>query len=206
MRNLLPERVKYMQSFANAVYGEFKKLRYGISSGKSASPVLSEIRKDIINYQANDDFDALTQTSIQHMGWLPVYYASDDETVDYLAPWLDMNKYKVRTSSSPSTVGMSYNYGGTSPQNIIEVNTAGCITRINLNPAITINNGVAAQFTFHQDTPSATWTITHALGFVPNVLTMNESGQEIMGVVNSATTSTLIIQFSEPVTGYAYLS
>jgi hypothetical protein len=49
-------------------------------------------------------------------------------------------------------------------------------------------------------------TISHNLGFVPNVLTTDLSGNEISGVVTDATISILQITFSEPVSGYAYLS
>jgi hypothetical protein len=207
MRNLLQDKSKYYKVFADDVYNSFRKMRYGIHSGRHDSEYeVASIRKELVDWQSNADNDALTQTSISYYGWLPVTYTSTDETIVFSSDINDPYRYLKLCSTNPVNVGVSYNYGTNSNQNLIDVNTGGCVTRINLNPAITINNSQTAQYTFHQQTPSATWTITHSLGFVPNVLTMNESGQEIMGAVSSATITTLVIQFSEPVTGYAYLS
>lgn len=209
MRNLLQDKSKYYKVFADDVYSSFRKMRYGITNGrKDTEYEVAAIRKELVDWQSNADNDALTQTSISYYGWLPVTYTSTDETVVFSSDINDPYRYLKICSTNPVNVGLSYNYGTNSNQNLIDVNAGGCVTRINLNPAITINNPStqSAQYTFYQQIAASTWTINHSLGFVPNVMTMNESGQEIMGVVNSATTSTLVIQFSEPVTGYAYLS
>jgi hypothetical protein len=207
MRNLLKDKSKYYKVFADDVYASFRKMRYGISSNiPDRDYDVSMIRKELVDWQSNADNDALTQTSISYYGWLPITYNSNDESVVFSSNINDPYRYLKICSTNPVNVGVSYNYGTNSNQNLIDVNTGGCVTRINLNPAITINNGVAAQYTFHQQTPSATWTITHALGFIPNVMTMDENGVEIIGVVDSADTNTLVISFTDAVTGYAYLS
>ena len=207
MRNLLKDKAKYYRLFADDVYASFRKVRYGIGSDLDNKDYdVSLIRKELVDWQSNADNDALTQTSINYYGWLPVTYNSNDDSVVFSSNINDPYRYLKICSANPVNVGLNYNYGVSGNQNLIEVNTGGCVTRINLNPAITFNNQTVSQFTYHQQTAATTWTINHGLGFVPNVMTMDESGQEIMGVVNSATTTTLVIQFSEPVTGYAYLS
>jgi hypothetical protein len=116
--------------------------------------------------------------------------------------------YQCPNQVAPSGISLGYNYPGSNATNIIDVNAAGCVTRINLNPTVNINNtsNGGAQFTYTQSTPSATWTITHGLGYIPNVYTVDTSGVNIIGNVDSSTVSTLVLSFSKPVSGYAYLS
>lgn len=206
MRNLLKDKTKYYKVFAENVYDNFRQMRYGIGKGvPDAEYDSSMIRKELVDWQSNADNDALTQTSINYYGWLPVTYSSLDDSVVFDGSInSDPYRYLRVCSANPVNVGLSYNYGTNQNQNLIEVNTGGCVTRINLNPAVTINNG--AQFTFHQSTPATTWTINHSLGFIPNVFIMDENGVEIIGVVDTATTTQLVISFTDPVTGYAYLS
>jgi hypothetical protein len=205
MRNLLAEKSKYYKNFADSVYAEYQKIRYGLQSCKMTGQLyLDEMRKDIVNYQADDDGEALTEVSIQHMGWLPVYYPTHDESCDYQPPWSDMSKYKIHTCyGGPRSIGMSYTNQNTST-NLIEVNAGGCITRINLNPSITINNG--ANFTHTQTFLSTTWDIVHNLGYVPNVLTVDENGNNISGTINIVNNNHITITFSSSVKGTAYLS
>jgi hypothetical protein len=206
MKNLLKDKSRYFKIFANDVYNEFRKMKYGINYYKNnmTNLDLSIMRKEIIDWQSNADNEALTQSSINYWGWLPVTYTSIDSSV------FVNNQYTYLKScaSSSSNLGLSYNYGVSQNQNIIDVNTAGCVTRINLNPAVTINNtsSSGSQYTFNQTTPSAIWTINHSLGFVPNVYTVDNTGANIIGTINSSTTSTLVLSFSKPVSGYAYLS
>ena len=161
-------------NFANSVYAEFQKMRYGIQSCRDTGELwLNEIRKDIVNYQSNDDGQALCDVSIQHMGWLPVYYPTTDDSCDYMPPWCDMSKYQVqRCNGGPSSIGMAY-AGQTGGANLIEVNAGGCITRININPAITINTGAAFTYVQNCSNPQTVWTIVHNLGYVPNLESNN---------------------------------
>jgi hypothetical protein len=47
---------KYFVKFANSFYDEFRKLKYGIKSCRKQSKMwLDEMRKDIIEYQLNND-------------------------------------------------------------------------------------------------------------------------------------------------------
>ena len=205
MRNLLAEKSKYYKNFADSVYNQYRNIKYGIAScKKNANTYLDEVRKELVDYQAKDDGDALTQVSINTMGWLPVYYSTQDESCDYMPPWCDMSKYQIQTCNrGPQTVGMNYNNTNIST-NLIEVNTGGCITRININPAININNGTS--YTHTQATLATVWTITHNLGYAPNVWTVDENGNNISGTVAVVNNNQITITFSTSVKGTAYLS
>lgn len=207
MRNLLPQKDKYLINFANSVYAEFRRMKYGIEScTRTGQLYVDEMRKDIVNYQSNDDGEALSEVSIQHMGWLPVYYPSNDSSCDYQPPWNDMSRYQVqRCSGGPTSIGMSYT-GQNSSTNLIEVNAGGCITRININPAITINNGTSFVFTQNCANPQAVWYINHNLGYTPNLWSEDCSGNNISGTVHVVNTNEITLTFSSPVAGKAYLS
>ena len=209
MRNLLPQKDKYLMNFANSVYAEFQKMRYGIESCRDTGQLwLNEMRKDIVNYQSNDDGQALCDVSIQHMGWLPVYYPTTDDSCDYMPPWCDMSKYQVqRCNGGPSSIGMAY-AGQTGGANLIEVNAGGCITRININPAITINTGAAFTYVQNCSNPQTVWTIVHNLGYVPNVWIEDCSTPpvNISGTTHVVNNNVITITFSVPQAGTAYLS
>lgn len=54
--------------------------------------------------------------------------------------------------------------------------------------------------------PKTVWTITHNLGYVPNVFIEDCTGCDIEGVITVLNNSTIIITFSSAVAGKAYLS
>jgi len=209
MRNLLPQREKYDIQFSDIMYDEMRKLKYGISSCKKEfnKKWLLEIRKEIADYQAMDDDGALTEVSVQTMGWLPVYYPSYDETCEYTPPWCDAGKYQIPRCAGPRAAGMSY-VGQNFSSNLIEVNAGGCITRININPAITITNNNNSNFVFVQNCadPQAVWYINHNLNIVPNVWAEDCNGDNISGVVDVVDNNTITLTFSSAVAGKAYLS
>jgi hypothetical protein len=209
MRNFLPQKEKYLMNFANSVYAEYQRINYGIQSCRNTGDLwLNEIRKDIANYQSNDDGEALCQVSVQHMGWLPVYYPTNDTSCEYRPPWCDVSKYQVQTcSGGPTSVGMSY-VGQNSSANLIEVNAGGCITRININPSITINNGVAFTFVQPCNQPQTVWNINHNLGFTPNVWSEDCSNPpvNISGTVHVIDANNITLTFSSALAGKAYLS
>jgi len=89
-------------------------------------------------------------------------------------------------------------------QNIIEVNSGGCLTRINLNPAITINQN--SSFVFTQQTPSTVWDIIHGMNLTPNVRTEDLTGVDIQGMIDIIDNNRVKIYFNQPVAGRAYLS
>jgi hypothetical protein len=205
MRNLLPKKVEHYKVFADVVTGIFKSMRYGISSIKPrTSAEIAMMRKQIVDWQANEDAGALTTASLSYTTWLPVTY--EENTSMNVS---SSGYYQCPTRVAPSSVSLGYNYPGGNSQNIIDVNAGGCITRINLNPTVNINNtstGSNSQFVYQQTTASTTWTINHGLGFIPNVYTIDNAGVNIIGTIDSSTVTTLVISFSKPVSGYAYLS
>jgi hypothetical protein len=209
MRNLLPDKVKYYKNFANSVYAKFQKMKYGIDSCISSGKLyVDEIRKDIVDYQANDDGEALSQVSINTMSWLPVYYPSNDTSCEYRPPWCDMSRYQIqRCSSGPTGANMAY-VGQNTSTNIIEVNTGGCITRINVNPTINVNTGGSSSFIYTQNCsqPVTVWNIIHNLGYTPNAWSIDCTGANISGTMQVVNSNTITITFSTPQAGTAYLS
>lgn len=198
MRSLLANKVKYYRSFADAVYADYKRLRYGIGScSPTADRDLAAVRKEIVDWQANEDAGALSDVQIQYQTWLPVEYD------DVLYSRGGTGYIQTGTPTTPAPFGVSYNYGNGS-QNIIEVNAGGCITRINLNPAITINQSTSYEHT--QAVAAAMWDITHNLGMTPNVFTEDTNGDDIEGVLEVVNNNRIKIYFTQPVAGKAYLS
>lgn len=61
-------------------------------------------------------------------------------------------------------------------------------------------------YTHTQNAVSSTWTITHNLGFYPNVTTLDSAGTTIEGSIAFVSLDEITISFSVGVTGTAYLS
>jgi hypothetical protein len=195
MTSLVPQREKYLINFANSMYDEFLKLKYGIASClKKGEAILNDLRKDIVEYQINDDGGALCEVSIKYMGWLSVYYPDGNGNCE------------IKRYSSPSSIGLAYVNQSTST-NVIEVTAGGCITKINVNPSITINTGGGA-FVYTQNcgNPQTVWHIVHNLGIVPNVWAADCNNNNISGTVAVVNNNEITLTFSTAVAGKAYLS
>lgn len=201
MKNYLVDKNRYYLNYADSVYKQFLQTRFGL---KSCKPVgdqdLSFMRKELVDWQENEDNGALTSTSISYITWLGVNYDLDEidnsETgVGYL---------QTPTPVGPNNLSLNYGYANNLSQNIIEVNTGGCMTRINLNPSIQINHN--ARFVFEQPVPALVWTINHSMNMVPNVFVQDTDGRDIEGLVEPINNNALTITFSSPVAGTAYLS
>ena len=68
-------------------------------------------------------------------------------------------------------------------------------------------NGInAGNFTFEQQSNSASWSVTHNLGYRPAVVVQDYGKITIEGELNYIDANRLNITFSEPISGYAYLS
>ena len=61
-------------------------------------------------------------------------------------------------------------------------------------------------FDFTQGVPSATWTINHDLDKFPSVTVVNESKEVMIGNIQYVNNNTVIITFSAPFSGDAYLN
>jgi len=205
MRTLLPKKEKYYKEFADVVNKTYRKLRYGITACKpSVSEDLAFMRKHIVDWQDLEDEDALCKSNINYTTWLPISYRNDNSVqFDQSLDLWGAGYLRGGTPNSPEQVGVGFAYGQNN-QNIIEVNTGGCITRINLNPAININNNSSFEFT--QQTPATVWNIVHGMGLKPNVKLEDLLGNDIVGVVDYLDNNTVRVTFNQAVAGKAYLS
>lgn len=61
-------------------------------------------------------------------------------------------------------------------------------------------------YTHQQLAPSATWTISHELGFYPNVTVLDSAGTFVLGEVSYPDANTVVLSFSSSFGGVAYLS
>jgi hypothetical protein len=198
MRTYLPNKVKYTKQFSDIMYRQYRQMRYGIESCKpDQDNQLISMRKELVDWEANEDEGALSETKIQLKTWLGVKY--DDVLYSKGG-----TGYFISQDGSGPAVGLNYMGTQQSGQNIIEINSGGCITRINLNPAITINQN--SSFVFTQQTPATTWDIVHGMGLNPNVRIEDLTGTDIQGSIEYLDNNRLKIYFNQPVAGRAYLS
>ena len=200
MRTLLANKSKHYKAYADTVAKLYKQLRYGIDSCKPTLEMdLAIMRKELVDWQANEDAGALSSTNISYRTWLAVEYD------DMLLSRGGAGYVQSSTAHSGQKVGFNYVYPDqTGSQNVIEVNAGGCITRINLNPAITVNQN--SSFIFLQNTPATVWDIVHNLGLIPNIFMEDLQGNDIMGNVQVIDTNHIKVFFNQPVAGKAYLS
>jgi hypothetical protein len=61
-------------------------------------------------------------------------------------------------------------------------------------------------YTHTQSATATTWTITHNLGFYPNVTVFDSGDSMVEGSVNHASINSLTITFSAGISGKAHLS
>ena len=66
--------------------------------------------------------------------------------------------------------------------------------------------GAITNFQFNQGSVLATWTITHNLGFRPNVTTFDTTEANIIGDITHASVNQLTVTFATATGGYALLS
>jgi hypothetical protein len=57
-----------------------------------------------------------------------------------------------------------------------------------------------------QGSASATWVITHNLGFYPNVTVQDSAGNIVEGEITYTNTNSLTVSFASAFSGKAYLS
>lgn len=198
MRTYLPNKVKYTKQFADVMHRMYKQMRYGIESCRpELDTQLISMRKELVDWETNEDDGALSETKIQLKTWLGVKY--DDVLYSKGG-----TGYFVSDDGKGPALGLNYSGQQQSGQNIIEINSGGCITRINLNPAITINQN--SSFVFTQQTPATMWDVVHGMNLNPNVRTEDLTGADIQGVIDYIDNNRLKIYFNQPVAGRAYLS
>lgn len=66
--------------------------------------------------------------------------------------------------------------------------------------------GGAVSYTHDQVAPSAFWSVTHNLGYEPNVAVVDSAGDTVHGLVSYISVNSVTIEFTSPFGGKAYLS
>ena len=61
-------------------------------------------------------------------------------------------------------------------------------------------------YVHEQNVANTTWTITHGLGFIPNITVVDSAGTVVEGSYNYPNSSTVVANFSSAFSGKAYLS
>ena len=81
------------------------------------------------------------------------------------------------------------------------------------SPAVTLNqitvggiNQPSVAYHHTQGTSSAVWTITHNLGWYPNVTVQDSGGSIVEGEISYTSSNALTVTFSGAFSGDAYLS
>lgn len=75
------------------------------------------------------------------------------------------------------------------------------------HPAIVIGaSSTDAFYEFEQAVASAEWLITHSLGKFPSVSVVDSAGSLVMGEVQYISVNELVVRFSAPFSGKAYLN
>lgn len=198
MRTLLPNKERYYNSFADTVYRQYRQMRYGIATcAPAADAQLALVRKELVDWQSNEDAGALSEVNLTYKTWLPVEYD------DVLYSQGGAGYIHSSQPTGPGNFGVNFVYGNTN-QNIIEVNSGGCITRINLNPSINISQNSAFQYT--QSVAATMWDIQHNMGITPNVFTEDQTGTDIEGIIEVVDANRIKIHFNQAVAGKAFLS
>lgn len=212
MKNYLLHKNKYITDFADSMAAICKQMKYGITTCSTLPDTdIARARKSLVDWQSNDDASALSTNGINLTTYLPVTYENDVDAIYSTATQGGPGYYTSPYANGPKTVGVGYNYGQGNT-NIIEVNADGFITRINLNPVVTIQENPTvtvntnSSYLFTQSTPSTEWVIVHNMNLVPNVTTTDLAGNAIEGIVQVIDVNTLHIFFNTPVAGKAYLS
>lgn len=194
---------KLYAKYSNSVYNVFLEERYGIEPCCETKPTeVLEAEMMLCEWKKLKGSDDLTDSQIRYFSNLPVYI--DNKT----GISSNDSHYRYAASSSSKTARVTYNTGFNGEENIVEINAGGAVTRINLNPVINIDNSAELdRYTHYQEEASTVWTVVHNMGFVPgNELITDLDGNEIEGITRVIDLNTIEITFSEPVTGYAYVS
>ena len=191
----LDKQVSIMKDFANSMYNRFRQDRFGITVKFTKDTEKLSNKLELCNWEKLGQDNNIDDVTIRTISNAAIYYNP-----------------LVRTGSrttgprinAPIDANLSYVYGSGGQQNIIEINAGGAVTRINVNPLINVSRN--NEYTHEQLTAALEWVIIHNFGFIPNVYTTDLQGNEFEGVVVPIDESTLKIVFTEPVSGYAYLS
>ena len=122
------------------------------------------------------------------------------------------NTISTIDKSTGSTILEIHDPGVAGPPNALSIGTvttgAIAVNVTGIAPAQVLNFvlPVSGNYTHTQSVSSATWTITHNLGYRPAVSVVDSGGNHVVGDVNYVSVNALTISFSAPFGGSAYLS
>ena len=109
----------------------------------------------------------------------------------------------VGTDSLPElTLNVPASPGITMSMPVIDVTLAVAGVQGPVGPA----GPAAGKMTYVAAIAQTVWTITHNLGFYPQVTTFDTTDEQIMGDVRHINGTTVTVTFGVPVSGVAYLS
>jgi hypothetical protein len=87
-----------------------------------------------------------------------------------------------------------------------EIIDGGEVNEFEGNLTMVINTSGSASYTHEQASGSTNWLVTHNLGKKPHVTVTDSAGTEIIGAITYPSLNQVSIEFSNPETGYAYIS
>ena len=129
---------------------------------------------------------------------------------------VEVNSQKPRSSVTigvPQTsVVEKIDQGPSGPPNVLSIGTVTtgttAVTITGTAPSQVLNFVIpfTGSYAHTQSVSSATWTITHNLGYRPAVSVVDSGGNHVIGDVNYVSVNVLTISFSAPFGGSAYLS
>lgn len=73
-------------------------------------------------------------------------------------------------------------------------------------PSLVVYSNDVARHVHVQQTPSSTWTINHTLGGFPSVTVVDSANTVVYGMVTYVSKSQVVLTFSAPFSGSAYLT
>lgn len=76
----------------------------------------------------------------------------------------------------------------------------------NIWPGTAFYNNSNQRFVYTQASPASTWTITHNLGGRPSVTVVDSAQTEVVGETQYISDTQIVINFSHPFSGQAYLT
>ena len=125
-------------------------------------------------------------------------------------------KIIVRAKGVPGVQGTSFLQGSGVPSNTLgnngdsylDIATSFIYKKINdtwQNPTALLSVGLFS-YTYEKQSNALVWTINHNLGFRPNILVMDYGNNTLECDIEMLSENSVKLTFSEPVSGYAYLS
>ena len=130
------------------------------------------------------------------------------------AIWQDSSTVKIKTHSADKALVLDFSTPQEALVALQYANNAIEVIRANL-PSSTIDQSIVdyinlrisqTYFEFHQITATTSWTIPHTLNARPNVSITDNSFIEIEGLTRWLTPTLILVQFNQPVSGWAFLS